>query len=111
MEPTVGRIVLYKLTEDQAKEVNRRRTNETTIAKMITEEKWPLGAQAHIGNFVYTGFQYPMIIVSVWKGDIYRVNGQVFLDGNDVLWVLSVKEGTENGEWSWPTINKEEKCH
>ena len=30
------------------------------------------------------------------------VNGQAFLDGNDVLWVTSAREGTEPGQWSWP---------
>ncbi|KKK65507.1 hypothetical protein LCGC14_2973460, partial [marine sediment metagenome] len=27
------------------------------------------------------------------------VNGQAFLDGNDSLWVTSVQEGYESGQW------------
>ena len=36
------------------------------------------------------------------------VNGQVFLDGDDSLWVTSIKEGTESGTWEWP--KKEESA-
>ena len=34
--------------------------------------------------------------------DFDGVNGQVFLDGNDSLWVTSAKEGTTPGTWCWP---------
>lgn len=38
-----------------------------------------------------------------WKWqDEPGINGQVFLDGNDTLWVTSADEGTEPGQWSWP---------
>lgn len=30
------------------------------------------------------------------------VNGQVFLDGNDVLWVTSVVQGDKPGQWHEP---------
>jgi hypothetical protein len=60
---------------------------------------WPIGAQAHIGNVVAAGNEFPMIVVAVWSDS---VNGQVFLDGNDCLWVTAVHEGTQNGQWDWP---------
>lgn len=80
--PTAGRVVQYTLTEG---DVKRR--------------------GAHIGAPVKSGTAYPMLIVSVWgdKPDS-SVNGQVFLDGNDVLWVSSVKVGEGPGTYAWPKI-------
>lgn len=111
MEPTIGRTVLFTITADQADQVNRRRTTGVKIAERIakntpTSSAWPLGAQAHIGNTATAGQQFPMVIVAVWPDEfgpgIFGVNGQVFLDGNDCLWVTSAAEGTEPGQWHWP---------
>ncbi len=104
-KPSIGRIVIYKVTAEQADQINRRRTSSQSIAERIKTSnpdntKWPLGAQAHIGNSVSDGDSFPMIIVRVWSGDL--VNGQAFLDGNDTLWTLSVKCGDEDGQWNWP---------
>ena len=118
MEITLGRIVLYKLSSDDAAQINRRRTTGASIAERIknnnlpipeprlggepqeVRQKWPLGAQAHIGNSVQPGEFYPMLVTRVWSPG--SVNGQVFLDGNDTLWATSVTEGTEERQWSWP---------
>lgn len=89
MIPSQGRIVLYCLNEDDANHANRRRTDGRVIAKMATNLHWPAGAQAHIGNPVKAGDVFPMMIVRVWPSDTGAVNGQVFLDGCDVLWVTS----------------------
>jgi hypothetical protein len=46
----------------------------------------------------------PMLVVRVWPneyGDQPGVNGRVFLDGNAILWVTSVKE-VEPGIWGMP---------
>lgn len=103
---TIGRIVLYKLTEQDAAQINRRRTTGNSIADRIKEEKWPLGAQAHIGNYATVGEIYPMIVSRVWLNefgaDIHGINGQVLLDGNDTLWVASAREGELPGQWAWP---------
>jgi len=111
MQITIGRTVLYKLTEADVAQIMRRRTTGTAIADRIKEEKWPLGAQAHIGNPHQAGQVLPMVVCVVWPneyGPNYDgVNGQVFLDGNDALWVTSIKEGSENGQWAWPV--REEK--
>jgi len=104
MKPTIGRIVNYKLNQTDVEAINRRRTNPTSIAARIKEEKWPLGAQAHIGNDVTTGQIYPMIIVAVWGETC--VNGQVLLDGNDTFWVTSAQLGESEGNWNWPVIEK-----
>jgi hypothetical protein len=105
MDITIGRIVLYILTEQDAAEINRRRTTDSKIAERIaknTEQSsaWPLGAQAHIGNSVEAGQIYPMIVTKVWSAG--HVNGQVLLDGNDCLWATSVAEGTQGHQWHWP---------
>lgn len=100
-KPTVGRIVHYTLNAEDAAQINRRRTNSFAIAERIKEDKWPLGAQAHIGNEVKEGDIFPMLIIRVWSDTC--VNGQVFLDGTDQLWKTSPTLGDSNGQWNWPT--------
>jgi hypothetical protein len=100
MDISVGRIVLYQLSDDDAVQINRRRTTGTSIAERIKEKLWPLGAQAHIGNTVSAGESYPMLVARVWSPGY--VNGQVFLDGNDVFWATSVTEGEHGRMWAWP---------
>lgn len=90
-----GRIVHYVLTSSDVNEINRRR-----VAKPH-DEGWPAGAQAHVGNQPIPGDHCPMVIVRVWNQDIGTVNGQVLLDGNDVLWVTSVVPGDSFGNWHW----------
>jgi hypothetical protein len=111
--PTIGRIVHYRLSADDAQQINRRRTTGASIAERIKREfvdqsggfnpAWPLGAQAHIGNEVKEGDTFPMLIVRCW-GDTETscVNGQVFIDGNDALWATSVSVGEGPRTWSWP---------
>jgi len=106
MSPTTGRIVHFRLTSAQADQVNRRRTTGVAISDRIKEQKWPLGAQAHIGNHASEGDILPLIVVRVWPDEFGAgkpgVNGQVLLDGNDALWVTSAGEGECPGQWSWP---------
>jgi hypothetical protein len=114
--PTIGRIVHYRLSADDAAQINRRRTTGADIAaRMKTSADaipeshnpvvygWPAGAQAHIGNGAKEGDTLPMLIVKCWGDtEISCVNGQVFLDGNDVLWATSVSVGEGPHTWSWP---------
>ena len=115
--PTIGRLVHYRLDANDAAQINRRRTTKASIADRMrnaippTEGRnsdtiygWPAGAQAHIGNEVKEGDTFPMMIVHCW-GDTATscVNGQVFLDGNDVLWATSVSVGEGPRTFSWPT--------
>lgn len=102
---TIGRIVLYTLSTQDATEINRRRTSSAAIAERIAKNTpesscWPLGAQAHIGNLVEAGQVYPMIVTRVWSPDC--VNGQVLLDGNDCYWATNISEGTVPRTWAWP---------
>ena len=93
---TVGRVVLYHISHSDADEINRHRNSNTAHTDM-----WPSGAQAHVGNTVYNGDTFPMIVCRVW-GDSGLINGQVFLDGNDTYWATSRHEGTNPGDWEWP---------
>ncbi len=112
--PTIGRLVHYRLSATDAEQIMRRRTDENSIAARMqifvpadddeTVKAWPEGAQAHIGNDVYEGDIFPMLIVRTWGSDATSmVNGQVFLDGNDVFWATLVHVGEEPGTFSWPT--------
>ena len=98
---SVGRIVHYMLTEQDAQAVNRRR-----VAAAEHQTDWVMGGQAHMGNGVRAGELVPMIVAVVWSNEhgpsFDGVNGQALLDGNDSLWVTSAKEGTEPGTWRWP---------
>lgn len=65
---------------------------------------WPEGAQAHIGNVANEGDAFPMLITKSWGDNpSSAVNGQVFLDGNDVLWATSVCVGEGPRTFSWPS--------
>jgi len=108
MEITVGRSVLYTLSDDDAKQINRRRTSGGSIFDRIKRNTeavthWPLGAQAHIGNEVLAGQVFPLLVTKVWSPGM--VNGQVLLDGTDCFWATSVIEGTGPRSWAWPTRN------
>jgi hypothetical protein len=116
--PTIGHIVHYRLSADDAAQINRRRTTGKSIADRMKASTpaveggapavvaWPAGAQAHIGNDAKEGDTLPMLIVKTW-GDTATssVNGQVFLDGNDVLWATSVAVGEGPRTFSWPSRN------
>ena len=95
MKASVGRIVHYALSERDAEAINRRR-----LPMERRGIDWPAGAQAHVGTQVVAGWTMPMIITGLWSE--HAVNGQVFLDGNDSLWVTNVSEGSSSGQWSWP---------
>ena len=99
--PTIGRILHYRLTKDQADATNKRRADSRRNLTM--HRKHSTGVQIHWGNDVAEGDVFPMMIVRVW-GDTpgAAVNGQVALDGNDVLWVTSVSVGDRPGSWAWP---------
>lgn len=101
---SIGRLVHYALSLDDAAKINGRRTDGAAIQDRILEDRWPIGAQAHIGNRVAPGDVLPAMVVRVLPGD--QVNLQVFLDGNDVFWATTRAEAapgrTEPGRWHWP---------
>jgi hypothetical protein len=99
--PTIGRVVHYRLTADDAAAINRRRTTPADIADKIVDERWSIGAQAHIGNVAKAGDSCAAMVVAVADYG-HGANLQVFLDGNDVFWVQNRPQGDDNGRWHWP---------
>lgn len=99
-KPSLGRTVLYTLTDHDAQQINQRRADS---ADATTHGHARVGLKIHVGNGASPGQVYPMTIVRVW-GDQpdSAVNGQVMLDGNDVHWATSVTMGDGPGHWSWP---------
>jgi hypothetical protein len=51
----------------------------------------------YAGSLVEPGMSRPAIITMVKDVDV--ANLQVFLDGNDPLWVTDVPKGNGQGEW------------
>lgn len=81
---TVGEIVQYKLTASDATLINQARD----------------GNQRH-GNYAQDGDVYPLLVTRVWGTHPgASVNGQVFTDGNDNLWVTSRIEGDAEGQFT-----------
>lgn len=97
---TIGRTVLYRLSEHDAAKINDRR------GANASDPAWPKGAIAHFGNYVKAGDVFPLVVTKVWN-DQGTINGQVMLDGNDTLWVTSVtprpSPGIAGCHWDWPT--------
>lgn len=87
--PTVGRIVMYKLSEHDVDEIYKRRVSK--------------GFQ---GNTVATGGVHPAMVVNTWgTNPDSAVNLQVFLDGDDSYWASSrtVARGqNDQGYFTWP---------
>lgn len=84
--PTIGRIVHYRLTEQDALAIEHRRA----------EQPLTVGQS----NAAHAGDVYPAIVVRCWDDDV--VNLQVFLDGPDSYWRTSAQHGDEQGRWFWP---------
>jgi hypothetical protein len=100
----LGEHVIYRLSAEDAAQINRRRTDGPSISDRIREGEWPLGAQAHIGSHVSAGIDFPMIVVRFRDaGDgKFIVNGQLFLDGSDSFWVKNAAEGDAPGMYHFP---------
>lgn len=95
--PRVGAGALYRLSADDAESVNRRR--DQSNAHRALHVATANGTMIHVGNKVAEGDIFPMLIVRTWE-NLPNVNGKVFLDGNDELWVQSVREGDGAGQFS-----------
>jgi hypothetical protein len=105
MQPSIGRIVHYTLTQQDAAEINRRRSDYQAFRSNFSGPSDPgqAGADghiAHVGNHAAEGQVCAATIVRTFGGP--AVNLQVHLDGNDTYWATSRTEGTEPGTWTWP---------
>jgi len=84
-QPTIGRIVHYTLSEDDADAIGRQRAST-------------VGSYSY--NRAMAGEAYPAVIVRCFGGP--AVNLQVLLDGVDSFWATSRTEGEGPGSWAWP---------
>lgn len=108
MTPTLGRLVLYRLSPQDADSINVRRSDFHAFASSHAHPHEPgqpgaSGHVAHVGNPVAEGEVYPAMVVRTFGGP--SVNLQVHLDGNDLFWAISRLEGDEPGQWRWPTYD------
>lgn len=87
MKYTIGQILYYCLTAQDAQRITGQRKSSYDTLR---------------GNPVREGDEYPLIVTRAWDERSYppsgAVNGQVLLDGNDSLWVTSVKEASSRVE-------------
>lgn len=103
--PTIGRIVLYKLSKYDVEQINRRRQDAKD--KMDWHRLLKTGAMVHIGNTVSEGQEFPMIVVATWgTGPDQAVNGHVLLDGSDTFWATSRHVGDKPGDYRWMDYQK-----
>lgn len=103
MIPSAGRIVHYRLDEHDVAAVHLRRRRSR---HEITEPTGTVSWQEREGNSVTAGDVYPMMITRVWSDNPTEsdcVQGQVFLDGNDTIWVTSRQQ---QGHTHDPSITK-----
>lgn len=112
MTPTIGRIVIYKLGEQDVAQINARRT-----ANAKTRDAY------EFGNPVAIGQEFPAVICQVFSGaPMGTVNLKVLLDGYDEHWATSrtnvacdhVRAQQEHGFYPdgqscyrWPTVTVE----
>lgn len=90
--PKIGTIVNYRLGEQDATEINRRRPTYSAASRREND-----GAQIHVGNTVSAGDVYPAMVVRTWSLETSdTVQLQVFLDGNDTYWATSRQRETED---------------
>jgi hypothetical protein len=102
--PTIGRVVLYTLSQQDAEQINKRRDDYARHMRTAAGRENQPGYAAHVGNTALPGDTYPAVIVRVFgPTPENRANLSVLLDGTDTYWATSRTEGDGEGEWSWPT--------
>lgn len=103
--PTVGRVVLYKMSSHNASEINRRREH---ARESMDYHRWKKnGTMVHVGNHITEGDVFPMIVVRVWGNTPdAAINGKVLLDGSDDYWATSVSVGDKPGSYHWMDYQK-----
>ncbi len=101
----LGRIVLYRIGPADLIAMRSTRGHDATIASPRGPAT-PGVVSARTPTMPAAGDVFPMIITKANK-DTGAVNGQVFLDGEDTLWVEGVVDaGTEvvQGAYNFPQI-------
>ena len=90
MKPCIGAIVVYKLTDTDARLISTWLTSLTSIR----------GSQGALA--AYAGEQFPAVIIGT---DEFPVNGdcQLHLMLGAASWRIDyAAEGDGNGQWTWP---------
>lgn len=87
MLPTIGQIVLYRLSEYDAKNIDVRQPQADE-------------AGGYLRNPVAEGQVLPAVVVATFGGA--AANLKVLLDGAGDYWATSRTEGDQPGQWSWP---------
>jgi hypothetical protein len=105
MQPTIGRIVHYRLSQADANAINKRRADFQAFRSNFSGPSDPGqpgadGHMAHVGNHATAGDYLPAMVVATFYAG--AANLQVFLDGNDTYWATSRPNGDGNGTWTWP---------
>lgn len=110
MEPTIGRIVHYRVKPEDLERLAGEpafRGNSMITARLFRDDL-KVDRLEWAGNVIRPGDTFPLVVVRPWhqpghyeKG-VSCLNGQVLLDGPGMLWALSVCEGEGPGTWSWP---------
>ncbi|SHI68744.1 hypothetical protein [Streptomyces sp. 3214.6] len=83
---TIGRTVIYRLSEDDARQITQDRIHNGVY-----------------GNAASEGDCYPAVVVRTFPENPDDVcNLKVLLDGPDTFWATSRHEGDTPGTWAWP---------
>jgi len=111
MIPSTGRIVMYRLTQQNVDDIAKRREpgnftgnnhQKGDVVPLIVTKVWPeeyTGAARLASHPADTKYESAV-----------GVNGQAILDGNDSMWVTSAPQHTSlEGGWYWPVIEKPAK--
>lgn len=84
MKPTIGRIVILFLTDEQKQKLGGNHVTAPATSKTA-----------------------PAMIVAVWGDEpTSAVNLKVMGDSENNIWVTSATQGDQPGQWSWPVISK-----
>ena len=89
MLPDIGQVVLYSLTEEQARQITLRRQ------EVAAGDMGPLPG-------VLPGDAVPLLIAACASGygdGVTAVAGRLLLEDDDEWWVTSVTEGIGPGAW------------
>lgn len=88
MNPSIGRIVHYRLSEQDKQRITEMVNRPTASGRS------PVMNPSSVGDTVAG------IVVATWAES--TANLHLLLDGEATLWVTSAKEGDQPGSWSWP---------
>jgi hypothetical protein len=94
--PSIGRIVHYTLSSQDAAQINRLRQDYQHNAR-----PQGTGFVGHVGNHAQEGDVYPAMIVRVFDPRSTTANLKVELDGTDVFWATSRQLGDGPSYWAW----------